>query len=199
MRDGDVRSALIARLNAQHADDPDTRIVEEMGVWSGHVRIDVAVINGELCGFELKSDRDTLARLPNQAQIYSRVFDRVELVVGTRHREEAVKLVPKWWGVTTAKKVEHGVELSPVRIAKRNPGPDPYLIAQLLWKGESLDLLAKFGLAIGWKSKRIKHIHLRLAECLPLDELRNGVRAALKSRVGKSGEIVPDLLDMPVH
>lgn len=199
MRDADVRSALIARLMAQHENDPDTRIVEEMGVWSGHVRIDVAVINGELCGFELKSDRDTLARLPNQAQIYSRVFDRVELVVGTRHSKEAIKLVPKWWGITTAQMVDRGIELSPVRTAKRNPRLEPYLIAQLLWKAESLELLAKNGLAEGWKSKKVKDIHVRLAECLPLDELRDGVRASLKMRPGRSGKVLPDFLDMPVH
>jgi hypothetical protein len=60
MRDRDVRAALLRRLSSDYADDADTRIVEEMGVWSGSVRIDVAVINGELSGYELKSDRDTL-------------------------------------------------------------------------------------------------------------------------------------------
>ena len=64
MRDRDVRQALLAHLAELHAGDPDTRIVEEMGVWCGTARIDVAVVNGELCGFELKSERDTLERLP---------------------------------------------------------------------------------------------------------------------------------------
>ena len=77
MRDSDVRKAVLATLDQKHAGDHNTRIVEEMGVWAGSVRIDIAVINGELCGFELKSDRDTLARLPTQADIYSRVFDRI--------------------------------------------------------------------------------------------------------------------------
>src|SRR4051812_15627734 len=89
MRDSDVRKALKERLHTQHVDDPHTVILEEMGVWSGSVRIDVAVINGELNGYELKSDRDTLERLPLQADIYSRVFDRLELVVGQRHATKA--------------------------------------------------------------------------------------------------------------
>ena len=76
MRDLDARTAIRRQLHAAHSADPDTRIVEEMGIWSGSVRIDIAVINGELSGFELKSDRDTLERLPNQADLYSRVFDR---------------------------------------------------------------------------------------------------------------------------
>src|SRR4051812_41971247 len=123
MRDSDVRAAVLRRLNAEHAGDPNTRIVQEMGVWSGSVRIDVAVINGELCGVELKSDRDTLERLPGQAEIYSRVFDRVELVVGTRHAREARAMVPKWWTITLAHDGVDGVVLTPRRDGCENPTP----------------------------------------------------------------------------
>jgi hypothetical protein len=66
MRDSDVRRAVKSWLAAEYAFDDDTRIVEEMGVWSGSVRIDIAIINGSLSGYELKSDRDTLDRLPHQ-------------------------------------------------------------------------------------------------------------------------------------
>jgi len=66
MRDSDVRRAVKASLGAEYAHDADTRMVEEMGVWSGSVRIDIAIINGALTGYELKSDRDTLERLPRQ-------------------------------------------------------------------------------------------------------------------------------------
>src|SRR6266851_6542601 len=102
MRDQDVRQALRDKLQDQYAYDPDTRIVEEMGVWSGSVRIDVAVINGELTGYELKSDRDTLERLPVQADLYSRVFDRLTLVVARRHAQKARDCIPKWWGIVVA-------------------------------------------------------------------------------------------------
>ena len=51
MRDADIRKAVRTMLDAQHVGDDDTRIVEEMGVWSGSVRVDIAVINGELHGF----------------------------------------------------------------------------------------------------------------------------------------------------
>ena len=48
MRDRDVRAAVRQDLDARHGGDTETRIVEEMGIWSGTVRIDIAVINGEL-------------------------------------------------------------------------------------------------------------------------------------------------------
>lgn len=119
MRDRDVRVAVRDWLGVLHAGDADTRIVEEMGVWSGTVRIDMAVINGEITGIELKSDCDTLDRLPFQAQVYSKVFDRIIIVVGEKHAEKAFDSVPSWWGFTTAKVVLGQVKLSTRRRPKK--------------------------------------------------------------------------------
>ena len=138
MRDADVRGAVRQHLRCEHADDASTLIVEEMGLWSGSVRIDIAVINGELSGFELKSDRDTLQRLPFQAEIYSRIFDRVDLVVGERHLREGEKMVPDWWGVRRATSSPTGVVLETLRIGARNPTQESFLLAQLLWKEEAV-------------------------------------------------------------
>lgn len=169
-------------LDSRHAGDCDTRIVEEMGVWSGSVRIDIAVINGSLSGFELKSDRDTLDRLPLQRDLYGRVFDTIELVVGRRHVEKATALIPEWWGIALADESDREVFLQQVRPAQINPAIDPFLVAQLLWKDEAISVLDGLGLARGWKSKRAKLVHQHLAASIPLDELRAHVRTALKKR-----------------
>lgn len=188
MRDRDVRFALLSVLHAAHPGD-DTKIVQEMGVWGDSARIDVAVINGEMVGYELKSDRDTLERLPRQADIYSRVFDRLHLVVGQRHADKAVQLIPEWWGVVVAVPGESGdVTLDEARKGAVNPAPDPYLVAELLNKPEAVELLEVFDLAKGWRSKRIKDIHLRLAAELPFSELAANVRAILKRRQGWLGQ-----------
>jgi hypothetical protein len=182
MRDKDVRNAVWQLLADVHAGDPNTRLVQEMGIWSGTVRIDIAVINGELSGFELKSDRDTLQRLPYQAELYSKVFDKLTLIVGSRHAAKAQEHIPEWWGITVATQVKSEIALHPVRAGVKNPSPDPYLIAQLLWKGEAIQVLDHFNLAKGWRAKRVKFIHQRLANELPFDDLTYQVRAALKRR-----------------
>lgn len=182
MRDSDVRRAVKVWLGAEYAHDPDSFIVEEMGVWSGTVRIDVAVINGSLSGYELKSDRDTLARLPSQRDLYGRVFDFLHLIVGKRHADKAEKLLPDWWGIKIAVDGAAGVDLLPHRAPAPNPSPDPYLIAELLSKEEAVGVLAAFKMDKGWRSKKIRLIHERLAAELPLDELKSQVRAVLKSR-----------------
>lgn len=183
MRDADVRAALLKSLADQYAGDGDeTRIVQEMSIWSNSVRIDVAVINGELTGYELKSDRDTLERLPFQAELYSRVFDRITLVVGSKHSQRAIAVVPGWWGVIVARKPGATVNLALYREAQTNPGADPYLVAQLLWKSEAIAVLARHGFARGWKSKPVKAIHEKLASELPLAVLKFEVRSCLKQR-----------------
>lgn len=182
MRDRDVRAAVRRHLAEQYQGDPATLIVEEMGIWSGTVRVDIAVINGELWGYELKSERDTLDRLPAQAKLYSQVFDRVTLVVGARHAGAAEDRVPPWWGLTIARGEADVVTLKPVRKSQRNPCPDPYLVAQLLWRDEVLAILDKLGLAQGWRSKPVKALHERLAAQLSLRDLGEQVRLALKIR-----------------
>lgn len=190
MRDADVRSALLQQLQIVHRGEADTRIVQEMGVWAGTVRIDVAVINGELSGFELKSDRDTLERLPAQAALYSRVFDRVTLVTGARHAEKAEALIPNWWGIQAAVEVDGAVVLSGIRPALKNPSPDPFLVAELLWKAEAIEVLEGFDLARGWRSKAVNLIHRRLADELPFSVLSEHVRYMLKRRGAWSGQTV---------
>ena len=102
MKDRQIRAALKSELFAHYAGDPDTIVIDELGLRHGASRIDLVVVNGSLHGFELKADRDTLKRLPNQARIYNSVLDSVTLVVGGRHAERAIQVVPDWWGITLA-------------------------------------------------------------------------------------------------
>ena len=197
MRDRDVRRVVLERLASEHAGDQHTRVVEEMEVWSGTVRVDIAVINGELGGYELKSDRDTLERLPLQADIYSRVFDRVTLVVGTKHAAKARKIIPKWWGVIIATYTAGEVKLTDYRSAKPNPRREALVLVDFLNKNEALQILEQFGLAKGWRSRRATEIAARLAAELPAQTLADAVRSALKARE-YLGQGSPRSFKMPV-
>src|SRR5689334_921725 len=74
-------------------------IFDELGVQHGANRVDYAIVNGIMCGYEIKSDRDTLDRLPEQVKEFSEVFDELTLVVGKRHLYKAIHHIPEWWGV----------------------------------------------------------------------------------------------------
>jgi len=181
MRDIDVRRVLAAELQRRFRGASDTLIIHELGLCSGIARVDLAVVNGRLHGFEIKSDSDTLHRLPTQLEIYGTVFDHMTIVVGPHHLQTAQRMVPSWWGVI---KAEPGapVSLLEVRAAGSNPSPEPIAVARLLWRDEAVALLDKSGHGKGIKSKPREVVYRRLVEVFPLDELRCLVREQLKAR-----------------
>lgn len=185
MRDTDLRTALLRILHRRHSRDPETLILQELGLRHGAARVDVAVVNGSLHGYELKSDSDSLVRLARQAYIYSSVLDRVTLIAGRRHVEEAMGLVPAWWGVQVAEMgLRGGVLFSSIRRPKNNPSQDILAVAKLLWREEALELLHQAGAANGFRSKPRAAIYARLAEVVRPDILRFKVRHQLRNRIG---------------
>lgn len=80
LNDSMVRELLLEDLYSQYKDDPNTRIVNELGIDFGSSRVDVAVINGNIHGYEIKSDLDTLERLPRQMTYYNKLFQRMTIV-----------------------------------------------------------------------------------------------------------------------
>ncbi len=181
--DHEIREILKARLFAAFREDPETLILEELGLKHGATRVDVVVVNGCLHGFEVKSDRDSLKRLPRQVKMYSEILDYVTLVVGQRHTAKAEPTIPSWWGIQVAEHDQDGkVRLHEVRQPLGNPAPDKLAIAKLLWRDEAISFLEEIGAADGIRSKPRRVVYARLAEVIPTEALRSRVRHQLKSR-----------------
>lgn len=177
--DRDVRVLLRDYLESC-AQGAETVLLEELGLCQGDVRVDVATVNGELAGFEIKSPSDTLARFPNQCRIYSKVVDRAWLVAPLKKLEKAE--VPDWWGQIGVFELDDRLALRVVRPSAINPKIHPMSLARLLWRDEALEVLRDAGHARGVMTKSRKVIWKRLIECVELDDLRAAVRAALKRR-----------------
>jgi hypothetical protein len=188
MRDQEVRWSLSQALRRWHS-PRSSLFVDELGL-GGVVRVDIAVVNGALWGYEIKSARDTLRRLPKQVEVYSQVMDYASLVVAEQHHKHALELLPPWWGVIVATGPSAKLKLNKTRKAARNEHVDPWVLVQLLWREEALNELARRGLDHGVRTKPRRAIWERLAEELELAELRGAVRATLKSRNGwRSGPL----------
>ena len=97
-----LRAALKNKILDRYLKHPTTVIIDELGLSHNTARIDLAVVNGIIHGYEIKSDRDTLRRLPLQIDIYNAVLDRVTLVVGEKHLKKASNAIPEWWGIKLA-------------------------------------------------------------------------------------------------
>ena len=177
--DAAVRDLLKRHLVNAHFGE-ETVVLDELGLCQGDVRVDVAAVNGELSGFEIKSPADSLARWPKQRRVYSKVVDRAWLVAPEKTLEAA--RAPGWWGLIRVVETEHQLGLRVIRPALMNPTPDPYSIACLLWRDEAIRALEEVGRGRGVRTKRRALVWERLVEELSLDELRRAVRAALKVR-----------------
>jgi hypothetical protein len=184
--DAIIREVLVEQLKNEYAKNPEYRVISELGLWHGASRIDVAVVNGILHGFEIKSDRDTLNRLPEQREVYNSIFDKVTLVVGAKHFVDAFKIVPEWWGIETAHLNDEGsVFFNTIREPRENLKQDDISIARLLWRSEALELLESIGRADGVRSKPRDVIYTRIAESIEIDVLKKYVRNVLQgSRQG---------------
>jgi hypothetical protein len=177
-----IRSVLVQKVRRVYGKKTQHfKVVEEWGIQHGTARVDVAVINGLIHGYEIKSDRDTLLRLPHQIDIYNSVFDRMTLVVGKTHLFDAFHLVPGWWGVTVAKVAlsSEDVVLHEIRTARKNPKKDKIAVAQLLWREEALKMLDDAGKAKGFRSKPRRVIYEKLSKEFSERNLSSKVRDAL--------------------
>lgn len=181
-RDFDIRKVLLADLQRRFSDSEHDLIVEEFGCKSA--RADVAVINGSLHAFEIKSDSDSLDRLPSQMDAYQGVFEYVTLVCGRRLLARARKIIPSWWGLQKAEHRGGAVILRELRTAKRNPKLNTLALARMLWKTEALACLRKRGHREVTSRHSAEEIWAVVADCIPTAALADEVRMAIRARGG---------------
>lgn len=142
--DFEIRKALISRKKTEYAHNGNVILVEELGLAHAKTRIDLAVINGDIHGFEIKSDRDTLGRLPRQLEIYYKTLQRLTIVCSERYIETVESMVPEWVGLIQVKVGPRGgVRLHNQRRAATNPDVEIKMLAHLLWRKEAVHLLSR--------------------------------------------------------
>lgn len=66
---------------------------------AGSCKADLVILNGTATAYEIKSERDSLARLSNQVLNYRRVFASVNVMVRGIHVESVRHVVPVDVGV----------------------------------------------------------------------------------------------------
>ena len=180
--DSEVRPALRSRLLTQHARGTDTVVIEELGLCRGQVRVDLAVVNGSLHGFEIKSDRDSLRRLGTQVETYSKVLDRATIVTGLRHLPEVSGTVPTWWGILSIHPSKNGPRFKTVRREGKNPQRDPRALVELLWLDEAIALLERRDATRGVRGKPRPVVWDRVCENFDVEEIAATVCSRLKAR-----------------
>jgi hypothetical protein len=183
--DADIRQSIHRQLLRRHHAAADTLIVDELGLKHGHCRADIAVVNGRLIGYEIKSSKDSLCRLKHQIAGYNAVFDSITIVVGSKHGAAILRRVPRHWGILIAMPGIRGAMRFKVRRkAKRNNRVHPYSVAQLLWKNEAVALLNTIGITkriVGLPRTKLCKL---LVSRMSASALKRSVRESLRQRSG---------------
>ena len=196
MNDPQIRQNFHKKKLKRHHADEETLVIDELGLNHGACRADIAVINGHLEGYEIKSDRDTLGRLERQIESYNAVFDRASIVVGERHVNSMEKFLPEWWGIVLSTKGSRGaVRFKTLRRAKPNGEVDLLAVARLLWRSEAADVLSKKDLPPKVLRSCRAVLYQYLVDLLSPRELKRTVRQCLKTRENWRCPEPPSLCD----
>lgn len=194
--DAEIRASLHAKKFRRHHACPYTVVVDELGVAHGKGRVDIVVLNGCIHGYEIKSSKDTLSRLPAQLAEFSRSLEKLTVVVAPSHVSQLLNLIPDWCGIILAEKGRRGgINFRTLRSSRKNPDLDLSAMSRFLWRQEAFDLLASLGAqAIHPKAKR-SELYNCIAAMVSAKELTAAIKRSFKNRGNWRPDRQPSLDD----
>lgn len=182
-KDADIRRALHAKRLRKIKAQPDTLVIDELGLAHSRSRVDVAVINGCIHGYEIKSAKDNLDRLASQIDIYRQTLQKLTIVAAPKHIEGIVADAPEWCGVIAAEQGPRGgISFQVLRNTATNPDIDPVMMAHLLWRDEVIRLLDRAGYAPKDLRRPRKQLYEMLCDAMTLPEITASIRSFMVQR-----------------
>lgn len=140
----DIKAIALNHLRSSGRIAPDSSIVNEFTVNNYTRRTDLAIVDKrKLIAIEVKSEADNLSRLCDQTNEYLNYFDKVIIIVASKHALKALENTPSHvavWEVVDAKlKVRRRGNTIPIREKKR--------FIELMTANEMLKLVSKLRLS----------------------------------------------------
>jgi len=112
----------------------------------GECKADVAILNGTATVYEIKSERDSLARLERQVTAYSTVFAKVYVIAAEGHVQAVVKGVPDFVGIM---RLNRRHQISTIREALEQPErTSPSAIFDSIRTAEAQTILSTLGVTV---------------------------------------------------
>jgi len=179
LREQDVKIALIDWLYKKGMLS-DATIINEMVVANWSRRADLAIANGSLQAFEIKSDFDSLKRLDGQLETFNSRFEKVTIVCATKFTCEVSKRVSSDVGVVEFQSDNSGVRFKIIKKGRVCSRLNKGVYLDFLLKSELKDLLNQYGITFSNDSHR-DYLEV-LASRLALNKIRNFVITSIKNR-----------------
>ncbi len=148
----------------------------------GTSKADVAILNGTASVYEIKSERDSLARLANQISNYRKVFAKVYVVAGEAHVQEVISNTPTDVGVMSLARWDR---IRTVREATdRSDAVCQTTILESLRTAEACAILSDLGIAIPDVPNTLMRSALRqsFSDIHPTDVHRSMVKILKRTR-----------------
>jgi hypothetical protein len=148
----------------------------------GACKADLAILNGTGTVYEIKSDRDSLARLDNQVANYRKVFAKIYVIAGNAHVDEIMQRTPRDVGVMSLVRWDR---IQTVREAADRPDlVCPVTICQSLRKAEACALLRSLQVSVPAVPNTMMHAALKdcFARLDPAQVHHEMVKTLKKSR-----------------
>ncbi|HVJ52276.1 MAG TPA: sce7726 family protein [Aliidongia sp.] len=166
---------------------------------AGSCKADLVILNGTATVYEIKSERDSLARLVNQVENYKRVFASVNVIVSENHIENVRQVVPDDVGILCLSK-RHRISVMrdaldyPERIC-------PVTVFASLRSAEATAILKALGVAIPTLPNTQRHGALRklFADLEPVALHREFVRTLKRTRSLAPLSALVDQLPASLH
>jgi hypothetical protein len=185
LNEGDIKAAVIDKLFASAALS-DAVLINEMVIANWSRRADLVVANGKLHAFEIKSDFDSLRRLPGQVETYLSRFDKVTVVCTPKFTKLVRDCTDARVEIWCASKTSDGVKLSVYRRGHAANVSNKRILYGYLHKPELIALLKREGKDVFVDMSRNQLEDL--ADVLSTRRIREFVLNALKKRYRESFE-----------
>lgn len=178
-----IKAAVIDRL-MDTGELANAVLINEMvyANWKG--RADLAVANGHLQAFEIKSDLDSLRRLDRQIEIYLERFEKLTLVVSLKFLKPVLQLAPQNVGVWVAFEENSTTHLKVIRHGKKKKIEDRMILIDYLLRDEIYNFLSSQQVNVRRSDPR-SHL-ANLAKTQPISKLRAYMLNAIKARFDRS-------------
>lgn len=113
---------------------------------AGDCKADIAILNGTATVYEIKSERDSLARLERQIQNYQRVFSKIFVIASESHVAAVLKSTPSDVGILS---LSRRYQISTVREAVDCPDRiSPLTVLESLRIAEAKDIAERLGYTV---------------------------------------------------
>lgn len=183
--DSDIRKVLYPEFLKEKKfikNPKETIIIDEFSSSYSSARIDISVLNGSLHGYEIKSERDTLERLPKQVEYYTKIFEYITIVTTEKYIKKVIEIIPEFFGIFLIENKKGILKLKKIRNSKKNKNIDYFELAKLLWKEELKEILKENKIK---KVSSLTRIELtkKLVENIPCNIIKKNVLNKIKNRI----------------